>query len=179
MKSKSLHKDTEIAATIITNTAEVSARGLAPIKARAAFFIEESSDLMVRQATNKPTVYVCENLIYSIIVTNTGPSNATGVILTDTLPQNSDVISVVLSQGSYFYSNGLLKCQLGNLASGASAVITLIITLKAYGTIHNSVWVTGEQHDPNPENNSSIETTRVNPLNPCCRGFHIKIRIKV
>lgn len=160
-----LHNHPEIAVTKITNTATAKARGLAPITAKATFFVKKKfSDLMVTQTTNKPIVYEGENLTYTIVVTNKGRSNATKVILTDVLPRNSDLVSIILSKGNYSSCDHLINCKLGKLASGDSITITITITPKFPEIIVNFARVIAKQYDPNLDNNTSTKTTTVKPL---------------
>lgn len=171
MRFSSWDKNNDSEVSTITNTITVKVKGVTPITAETTFLVEKSADLMVTQTTDKSMVYVDDNLTYSVIVTNNGPSDATGVILTDILPQDADLVSVILTQGNYYHSDRLINCRLNNLASNDSTVVTITIIPKVSGVFKNFVRVTGTEHDPNIENNSSIETTIVNPLPPRCRGF--------
>ena len=59
-------------------------------------------------------------LTYTLTVTNNGPSNATGVTVTDPLPAALSFVSATPSQGSVERVNGVLTIHLGNLADGAT-----------------------------------------------------------
>lgn len=171
MKFLSLHKSPEIAATKITNTAAVILGNGNQITAEGTFFVEASADLMVTQSTNKPVVYVGENLIYTIVVTNNGPSNATGVILNDILPAEANFVSIAINQGTYDHTGSLITCNLGDLANGSSTTITITVTPNISGIIKNFTRVSGNEFDPDIENNVFLESTTVNPVEPRYRGF--------
>ncbi len=171
MKIPLLSENPEIAATKITNTAAVIIGNGDQITAETTFFVETSADLMVTQTTNKSAVYVGENLIYTIVVTNNGPSNATGVILNDILPTETTFVSIVMNQGTYDHTGSLITCNLGDLASGSSTTITITVTPNTPEIIKNFTRVSGNEFDPNIENNVFLESTTVNPVEPRYRGF--------
>lgn len=172
MRTLLLPEHPEIAATKIINTAVVKIRGSDPITAEATFFVETSADLMVTQTTNKPVVYVGENLIYTIVVTNNGPSDATGVILNDILPIEVDFVSIVMDPGASYNRTGILvTCNLGDLASGLSTTIVITVTPNTPGNIKNFTRVAGNEFDPDIQNNTFLENTTVIPLEPRYRGF--------
>jgi uncharacterized repeat protein (TIGR01451 family) len=57
---------------------------------------------------------------------------------------------------------GTVTCNLGNLASGASATATIVVTPTIGGTISNTASVTGNELDPDAANNSATHSTTVN-----------------
>ena len=67
-------------------------------------------------------VFVNTPLTYEITVTNTGPANATGVIVTDTLPTSVVFVSANASQGTWSQLGGVVMFDLGNLANNGSAL---------------------------------------------------------
>jgi hypothetical protein len=93
------------------------------------------------------------------VVTNHGPSDATGVSVTETLPAVVTYKSDSPSQGSYDSGTGVWD--VGDLASGDSATLTLVVTVdpSTTGTLTNNVSVIGEQDDPNSGNNTGTEDT--------------------
>ena len=56
------------------------------------------------------------NLVYTISVTNFGPSSASGVVVTDALPAG---VSFVSASGNGINSGGVVNWTLGTLANGA------------------------------------------------------------
>jgi uncharacterized repeat protein (TIGR01451 family) len=117
-----------------------------------------SADLGVLKAASSDTGNVGTNLTYSIAVTNTGPANATGVVLTDTLP--ADVAFVSASTGCTPAGN-TVTCNIGNLANGASTTVTITVTPTKAGTITNTASVRGNESDPRQSNNSASVTTTI------------------
>src|SRR5262249_30523671 len=94
---------------------------------------------------------------------NTGPSPATGVILTDVLPANFTLKSITFSPGVSFPSiNGAaLGFDIGDLPGGNSAIITVEGTADSAGFITNSATVSRTDSDANPANNAATAVTRV------------------
>jgi uncharacterized repeat protein (TIGR01451 family) len=105
-------------------------------------------------------------LTYTLIVTNSGPLTATGVILTSTLPAGVNVISRATTQGSCGQANLIVTCTLGAINNGANAVVTVIITptIAAVGVITHEATVRGNEPDPAPFNNNATQSTTINPL---------------
>lgn len=101
------------------------------------------------------------NLTYTITVSNAGPSPATNVTLTDTLPAGATLVSATASQGSCTGS-GPVTCALGDIASGASATATLVITPTQTGQASLAISVAAAELDPNTGNNTATVTTTVN-----------------
>src|SRR5690606_14095094 len=100
-----------------------------------------------------------QNLTYSIVASNNGPSNATGVLVTDTLPAGVSFVSATPTQGTFSSATGVWS--VGNLNSGASATLTLVVTVNpcTTGSLSNGVAVSGNQPDPTPTNNTDTEST--------------------
>jgi uncharacterized repeat protein (TIGR01451 family) len=121
----------------------------------------DAADLSITKTDDPDPVIVGEDLTYTVTVTNNGPSDATGVSVTDTLPSGVTYNSDTPSQGSYDNSTGVWD--VGNLASGASATLILVVTVDSSttGTLTNDVSVIGEQDDPDPGNNIDTEDSKV------------------
>jgi uncharacterized repeat protein (TIGR01451 family) len=116
---------------------------------------------------------VGESFDYKLKVTNHGPSTATDVMLGDWVPwevefkeatstDEKDVCSFVYDQyyppqpyessAPYFWGSRELQCDLGEMASGESATITLSVARTSPYEIWNSAWVTAANYDDNWEN---------------------------
>ena len=101
-------------------------------------------------------------LVYTIEVSNAGPSDATNVVVTDTLPS---VAIFESTAGCLNDPNGVPDCQLGTIAAGASASYTITVTLQRVGgTIVNTVSVVSDAFDPDSGNSSVSETTEVTAI---------------
>ena len=99
---------------------------------------------------------------YSMTVTNNGPNAATGVLASAALQNEPHIVSATASQGSCTFVDLLASCDLGTLASGASATVSVGATSTVAGSIFRvTVGATSAQSDPNAANNAVTMTTAV------------------
>ena len=120
------------------------------------------ADLAVTKTDSPDPVTVGNQLTYTITVTNNGPSAATAVTMTDTLPTGETFVSVTPSQGNCS-GTATITCTLGVVSNGGSATVTLVVTPTQTGGISNTASVTANEFDPNLNNNSATQVTTVNP----------------
>jgi uncharacterized repeat protein (TIGR01451 family) len=125
-----------------------------------------ATDLAVEIFSTPNPVKHTKNLEYSLHVQNNGPSNATGVVLTEDLPVGAVFISAVTSQGTCTHSAGALTCSLGSLSVGDSVDVTVIVYLpvEMIGTFHSRAEVHGNEYDPCAINDEAVEQTLVRGL---------------
>ena len=107
---------------------------------------------LVKVGTPNP-VMVGEVLTYTLTVTNNGPSDATGVMLTDNLPASVTFVSVDSSQGSCSEAALVVNCDLGTILTGEDATVTIEVVPNEIGTLNNQASVISDVGDPNPEDN--------------------------
>src|SRR5205823_2126073 len=108
------------------------------------------ADLSVSQ-TASPSAAVGKPLTFTLLVRNGGPSAATGVVLTDTLPGGVAYQSSTTSQGTVNLAGSLLTILLGSLAPGATASVTITVIPAGAGSLSNHVNVRADQVDPGQE----------------------------
>lgn len=121
------------------------------------------SDMAIGMRANPEPVVIGNNLSYSISVTNFGPSTAKGVTVTHVLPPSAVFVSASASQGTAVQSGGTVVGSLGNIAVGASASMTVVVTPTSAGAISSSAAVGSSQADPDLSNNSVTVVSHVNP----------------
>jgi len=150
---------------IITNTAMVSGIEHDPNPLNNIATLETtvlaSADLAVTKTDSPDPVYVGENLTYTVAVTNNGPSSATGVTMTDTLPTGVTYVSASSTKGTCSHSGDQITCAIGPMAVSESATITIVVTPTTPGTITNTAIVSGNEHDPILSNNTVAQETTV------------------
>ncbi|MDI6723994.1 MAG: hypothetical protein QMD61_05055 [Methanobacterium sp.] len=122
-----------------------------------AIITPASADIQVNQTYTTYTENNKQYVTYTITVTNNGPSNATGVQITDKLPSGVQWVSDN-SAGSYNHNTtgtGAGIWTIGNLSSEESK--TLIITAEITGTgtiINTATKTTQAENDWNYNNNA-------------------------
>lgn len=123
-------------------------------------------DLVISMEEDIDPVLVGQDLTYTITVTNNGPSTATSVVLTDTLPGAAPVQSFVTSQGTCINNLTTFDCNIGDLANDDSVKITLVLrpTNGATGTLFNEATVSSGVYErpTTPDNNVASVSTTVN-----------------
>jgi len=125
------------------------------------------ADLSVAKADDPDPVRAGENITYTLTVTNSGPSDAQDVTLTDTVPANTTFAGFVnITQGIAVFSAGVVTADFGTITAGASATLVFVVTVSAAtpdGTlISNTADVTATTTDPDLLDNSITQTTAVN-----------------
>jgi uncharacterized repeat protein (TIGR01451 family) len=121
----------------------------------------KAAELSITQTDFPDPASVGGNLTYTITVTNNGPDAATDVSVIDTLPSYVTFISATSSQGSCQQAGGMVFCDLGDLANGATATITIVVTPTQTGSITNRANVASPEVDLNSANNTAAQGTTV------------------
>jgi uncharacterized repeat protein (TIGR01451 family) len=102
-------------------------------------------------------------LVYTLVLTNNGPSASVGAVVTDPLPPGLTFVSA--SAGCTFGA-GTVTCVAGTLVSGGSTTFTITTSVDspftATNPISNTATVTAPNEvDSNPANNVSTAVTRI------------------
>jgi len=132
----------------------------------ASITVQNKSDLFVTAKANFTAVKFGGTLVYTVTVTNLGPFQASAVTLVDPVPALSTFVSVNSGGASCTAPApgqvGTVTCNLGNMASGASATVTITVQISKLpnkSSITNTATVSSPNFDPNPANNSATVTT--------------------
>ncbi len=127
----------------------------------AQSFVSGQADVAITNTDSPDPVPQGDPLTYTLAVTNHGPDKATAVLVQDTLPANVTFVSAVASQGNIFQAGGIVTATPGDLASGASATITITVIPQQIGKITSTATVQAAQVDSIPENNTATANTLV------------------
>jgi uncharacterized repeat protein (TIGR01451 family) len=100
---------------------------------------------------------------YSLTVQNLGPSAASLVTLTDTLPASADFVS---ASAGCTHDGGIVTCALGTLNGGVSSTVVVTVVPAAGASMTNAASVSTASADPAPSNNSADATTAVVEAEP-------------
>ncbi len=129
--------------------------------------VQLKTDLSISATDSPDPASVGGDLTYTLKATNNGPDPATGVVVEDTLPAGVEFVSASASQGTCA-GTATVTCEVGDLASGASATVTVVVrpTASAAPNISNTATVKGAEQDPDNANNSVTESTAVGTTPP-------------
>jgi uncharacterized repeat protein (TIGR01451 family) len=122
--------------------------------------IVPTADLRVDKSDSPDPVNVGEDLTYTIVVTNDGPDAASLVTMTDVLPATVTLQSVSTDTGDCVEAP-VVVCTIGDLADGAHATMTIVVTPNVPGPLENAAVVAGAAIDPDLTNNVDVEGTTV------------------
>ena len=115
------------------------------------------ADLLLEKTVDKATPNVGTNVVFTVTVTNQGPSEARDVEVTDVLPAGYSYVSHVASVGTYASATG--EWVIGTLARDAVATLAITAKVEASGPYTNTATVSATTADPNPGNNSASAST--------------------
>ncbi|MEA2491435.1 MAG: hypothetical protein QOH21_3227 [Acidobacteriota bacterium] len=133
--------------------------------------IASSADVSVTKS-GPPSATTSSDVTYTITVTNGGPSDASAVSLSDSVPAGTTFVSGSQSTGPAFVcafpaagGTGNMTCSIATLTAGATATFSLTVHVSptATGSVVNTATVTSTTADPTPANNSATATAVVNP----------------
>lgn len=164
------------AGSVITNNAGVSSdtadNNNSNNLATTTTLVIASADLSITKTDSPDPVFAGANLTYVLTVTNSGPSWARNVVVSDTLPGSVTFLSASISGGSGGVCSALggsptvVQCNLGDIENSGIRVITLqtqVASSVPHGTsISNTASVASTTPDPVGANNSANAETLVN-----------------
>jgi uncharacterized repeat protein (TIGR01451 family) len=119
-------------------------------------------DLAIVKTVNPTSTFLGGEATYVMLITNDGPNDATGVIVSDPLPVGVTYISGETSNGGTVqYANGVMTASLGGLKRGESATVSVKVKTNRVGTFTNTASVSGAEPERNLENNRASATLEV------------------
>ncbi|UFR00293.1 DUF11 domain-containing protein [Streptomyces sp. Go40/10] len=128
--------------------------------------VKPAADLTVTKAADATTVTVGQTVTYRVAVRNTGPNQATGVTVTDRLPDGLAFLSADGTSGTYDPATG--QWAVGDLSDGSTATLTLRAKATRAGRITNTATATANEKDPDLTGNTDTVTVCVEPAPSCC-----------
>jgi large repetitive protein len=163
------------AGTVITNTASVATAAAGGFPAlpdldpsdntnAAAVTVNPQADLSLTKTVSDPNPGTDDEVQYTLTAHNAGPDDATGVTINDSLPAGLDFLDASPGCDN---QNGTVICDIGTLATGDSASVTIDARTTAAISgivVGNLATVSGNELDPTPANNQAAATITVRPL---------------
>lgn len=115
------------------------------------------ADLQLRKSVNVLSPYIGQEVIFTINITNLGPSDATGVEVMDLLPDGYTYTSHGSTAGIYNDNTGMWVLN-GDLADTSTETLSIVARVNNTGDYFNVTEVfASDQYDPNSiPNNSNV-----------------------
>jgi uncharacterized repeat protein (TIGR01451 family) len=121
------------------------------------------ADLSIGLSADQNPILLGGVLTYTVSVTNNGPTAATNVVVTSTLPLNVSIVSANSSVGSSAIASGKVVTSIPSLGDGSKATITVQVRAVVISPITMTSTVTSSTVDPIPNNNTATLTVAVAP----------------
>jgi len=102
-----------------------------------------------------------DKITFKLSISNNGPTAATNVVVSDPLPTG---VSLVSTSGATCKLVGYVACSIGNLASGATVNISIVVKVNLKGKalmFCNTAAVVSSTPDPNLLNNFGTAVVKV------------------
>lgn len=145
-------------AAVLSYTAATLGRDLQYVVAPAVIDVLAIADLSIEK-TMTPDAALAGGLVTSTLtVANAGPSAATGVVVTDGLPEGTTFESATTDQGSCDEAGGTVTCTLGTVADDAEVEISIVVSVPPgsdAASLVNVASVASTTADPEPADNAA------------------------
>lgn len=125
-----------------------------------------AADLAVSSTPPSGTVYPGQAALYTVTVTNQGTTTASSVTLFDRLPDGVDYLYASSNQGVTTEANGMVTVDVGDLAPGASATLSLAVSPLAGGPLSNYAAASSDSGEINPTGAVATDSLTVNGSPP-------------
>lgn len=120
------------------------------------------AEILVTKIASPPPIYPGMDLIYTLTVINNGPSIATTVTLTDTLPPAIASLTFVPSGCT---GTTVIQCNLGDIPARQNRVLTIGVTLPNtyFVTLTNTVIITATSNEIFTNDNQTAVSVTIGP----------------
>ncbi|MFN8459054.1 MAG: FG-GAP-like repeat-containing protein, partial [Anaerolineae bacterium] len=134
-------------------------------QAETVWLNQNPANLAITKTDSPDPVSAGATLTYTLRITNTGPTTATYLLVTDTLPSGVAFVSISGAGWNCGQGGGVVTCTRPSLGVGAAPTIVITTTAPiAAGVITNTATVTGAVIDAVMGNNTVTVTTTVSPV---------------
>lgn len=156
--------------TVLSNTATASSSAVDEVPgndaATAQTTVQASANLAVTKGAELDITNPSPRVIYTVVVSNPGSSDAQDVAIKDELPLDPKKIVYLFDTGNgacaYDMVTHDIDCAVGTLPAGSSWTVKFYVDVKgAVGTITNKVSVTSTTADPVAANNTAYKAVKI------------------
>jgi len=110
--------------TVTRQSSDQVDRNAANDTGRVSFTVSSLIDLAVDISVGAGPYYTNSSYLYTVVVTNNGPSTGTNIIDTVLLPAGLTASNIQVGQGSYTTNGDTIFWAIGTLANGANSTMT-------------------------------------------------------
>jgi uncharacterized repeat protein (TIGR01451 family) len=114
------------------------------------------ADLGVTHQPPEPPAGIGSNLVYTLVISNQGPDIASNVVFSDNVYSGGNLVLATASQGTAALSPGSVTANLGDINSGGTATVSLVVGPCCGGAFVNEAFISSDTFDPNPNDNRSL-----------------------
>jgi uncharacterized repeat protein (TIGR01451 family) len=130
-------------------------------RSSSSFFVGAAADLSLAQSVSADPVVQSQVLVYTVVLTNQGPSSATAIVLSNQLPSDVFLSSATINVGTVKATGTGLRAEIPSLAGGAVAQMLVTVLPLEAGTLTNMLVVSAKEGDLDLTNNTSVRLTTV------------------
>ena len=126
------------------------------------------TDLAIDKSDSSDPVDPGTNLIYTLRITNNGPSDSTGAVVVDALPSGVSFVSAT-DGGTYDSDSHTVSWAIGTLANDASTSVSITVKVNESTTadiITNTATVDANERDRYRANDTATEDTTIDVNDP-------------
>jgi uncharacterized repeat protein (TIGR01451 family)/fimbrial isopeptide formation D2 family protein len=129
-----------------------------------SFEVHREADLSIKKTANRMNVNAGEDVSYTLVAKNLGPSDASGVEVTDKLPTGTKFISATTPGCTL--AGGTVTCAIGELKVGEERTFEVEIEVfsATITKVENTAKIEGDQPDPVAGNDESMVETPIGGL---------------
>ncbi|MFZ5916947.1 MAG: PKD domain-containing protein [Chloroflexota bacterium] len=151
--------------TILISTAEIDSQQTAVVSATAETTVQSQPQLGITKSDLQDPVPAGGSIVYNLEFANTGNMNATGVVITDVIPANTQFQSASHG-GVYHAAQGVVVWNVGTLIVGATPYRTLEVRVDSplpSGTVITNTGYQIDSQQTSPVSGPDVTTAILSP----------------
>src|SRR5262249_27468023 len=123
------------------------------------FSVGVQNDLSLTLVANPNPVVIGALWTNTLVLSNTGPTTASGVLITNVFPATAGFSFATASQGTFTVAGNQIVFDVGNITAGNGAIFKLVVAPATPGLLTNTAVVVRGEADADPSNNTASTTT--------------------